>query len=321
MTCESSSFQPPSRDEVIAKADELGFSRVGFAPAELPALYRQAFERWLARGMHADMHWIATERHRAREAHDLLPDAKSVLVLALEYAQNTPKSEQNGTFGLISSYARGRDYHKAFRTRQKKLLAWLSSYGGTHIATVDSRPLFERAYAREAGLGFIGKNTCLIHPERGSFLFLGTVVSSFAWPPDAPLELDCRDCRRCLDACPTGALQDAYVLDARRCINYLTIEYKGEISPELARKMGTRLFGCDTCQQVCPHNRDVVPTLVSDFARNRLPAWISLDDIDALTDDDAFRQRFAGTALMRIDLDRLRRNARIVRENAKKTTI
>ena len=318
MSHRSESSPPPSREDVIAKAGELGFAFVRFAPASLPPNHQEAFDRWLSQEMHAGMDWITAPHHRHREAHDLLPDAKSVLVLALSYATKPENTETSASYGVISRYARGRNYHNVFRKKLKKLVTWLASFGGTHTATVDSRPLFERAYAQQSGLGFIGKNTCLIHPEHGSFLFLATVVSSFSWPEDAPLALDCKDCRRCLDACPTGALREPYVLDARRCINYLTIEHKGDIPEELARTMGHRLFGCDTCQQVCPYNRDIAPTDTLDFAIEKLPARFPLDEIDALENDEAFRKRFEGTALMRIDLQRLKRNARIVRNNTQR---
>ena len=231
-----------------------GFDRVGFAVAA-PVADFPRFESWLDAGHAGGMDWL--HRHRALRAdpRELLPEARSLILVSMNY--HRPSEDPPGAGrGRVSRYARGRDYHKTLRGRLRKLEEVLrEEYGAafTRIC-VDSAPLLERSLAAAAGLGWIGKNTMLIDERLGSWTFLGALLCDLDLPPDLPVADRCGSCTACLDACPTQAFPEPGLLDARRCISYLTIEHKGEIADELAAKMDDHIFGCDICQDVCPWN-------------------------------------------------------------------
>lgn len=247
------------------KARALGFSLVGVTPAR-PSDHAVFYRGWLAAGHHGEMGYLAREDAVARRA-DLsgtMAEALSCVVVAHEYAQEDPPGvPADPSRGVIARYARGRDYHKVVKSKLESLLEWLGGQveGGVRgRAYVDTGPILERELARRAGLGWFGRNTMLIHPRRGSYFFLGVLLVDVELAPDEPFEEDrCGTCRACLDACPTGALlgrdaDGAPVMDARRCISYLTIELKGAIPEELRPAIGNRVYGCDICQEVCPFN-------------------------------------------------------------------
>ncbi len=295
---------------------KLGFDRVGFAAAG-KAPDHERYAAWLDRGFAGSMDYLA--RHRDLKSHtdSLLPGARSVILVSLNYRQGAASCSERGR-GRVSRYARGRDYHKVLRKKLRRagdLL--LERHGATQTRIcVDSAPLLERSFAAAAGLGWIGKNTLLIDETIGSFTFLGALLTDLALPPDAAATDRCGSCTACLEACPTAALRPEAPgwLDARRCISTLTIEAPGSADAELAPLLGDHLFGCDICQEVCPWNRQAPDTGEPDFQVRDTPLGPLLDDILAM-DEPAFLKRFAGTAVMRAGLNGLQRNARIVREN------
>lgn len=247
-----------------SEAQRLGFGLVGVTDPG-PSAHLEHFQTWLRDGHQGEMSYLSRPDAVARRG-DLsrtLQGVRSVVVVTHDYARPAPPGVQHhASRGIIARYARGRDYHKVVKKKLLALARWLEQEapGGEHRAYVDTGPILERDLARRAGLGWFGRNTMLIHPKRGSYFFLGVLLTTVELDRDAPFESDrCGSCTACLDACPTGALLGrdevgAPVLDARLCISYLTIEHRGEIPVDLRRAMGNRVYGCDICQEVCPWN-------------------------------------------------------------------
>lgn len=301
--------------EIRDLSEELGFSAVRFAPLPPPALDLRRYRRWLAAGHHAHMEWMVRHLPLKTDPGRLLPGARTAAVLAMDYAHPRPP-HPGGIRGSVSRYAWGRDYHRVVGGRLRRLrraLAARHPEGGL-FTSVDSGPVFERSLAVRAGLGFSGKNTCVIAPGQGSWRFLAVVLLDVDLPSDTPIEGGCGTCRRCLDACPTGALVEPGVLDARRCLSWLTIEHRGDIPLPLRIPMGGNLFGCDRCQEVCPHNHRPPPCREPDFAPRPGLAWP--DPVAILrTDEATLQQRLAGTPLRRAGARLLQRNACVVLGN------
>lgn len=314
----ASAVLSPSAD-VKAIASGLGLDRVAVTRADVSLdLDFGRYTQFVQQGMHGTMHWLAKYGDVRRSlAHEgILPGAKSVICVAQRYA--SPGSGATGVLPHIARYARGRDYHDHFRKLLRKLAAELRlMYPGSHSRPmVDTAPVLERAWAARAGLGFIGKNGLLIIPGMGSFVVLGEVVTDVDLAPDLAEGLAvtrCGRCTRCLDACPTRAFAAPYVLDARRCISYLTIEHHGEFASDLADKVAPWLFGCDRCQEVCPFNRapDAIAPDGSPF--DPLPRWAGMQPEDLLTLSEAqWRELSSATPLRRVSLAEIQRNARLV---------
>ncbi len=306
------------------RARELGFTLCGITPAR-PAPHLAAYLRWIDQGLHGSLDYMARPDRvaRRRDLNAVLPGARALVLVALDYHQHLPAFAVNGPErGRIAHYAWGLDYHDLMLPRLEALAEWLRVDLGGALrwrAYVDTGAVLERDHAQQAGLGFIGKNTLLIHPRRGSDFFLGEIVLDLDFDVyDQPgPETRCGSCTRCLSACPTKAFVEPYVLDARRCISYLTIEHKGVIDPALRPAMGNWVFGCDDCQTVCPWNRFAVnalePTLAlvdPERAAPRLSDWL------ALTEPEVGR-RFNRTPLARTGRERLVRNACIAAGNSK----
>jgi epoxyqueuosine reductase len=258
---------------------------------------------------------------RRKDPSLILPGARSVVCVGLNYYPGTLPDglDHDPSRGLIASYAWNLDYHDVMQPRLRELADFIRAEARGSATTrvyVDTGPILERAYAAQAGLGFIGKNTCLIAPRMGSWLFLGEILTDAELEPTpGKADISCGTCRRCLDACPTGALIAPHVLDARRCISYLTIELKGAIPPDLRPPMGNRIYGCDVCQQVCPWQRFAKPTQEQSFrAREPGRAAPLLAEMVELS-EAAFRQRYAGTPILRIGRSRLLRNAAVALGN------
>jgi epoxyqueuosine reductase len=247
-------------DTVKAEAHRLDFDLVGVTSPDPPA-HLDVYQNWLDAGRHGAMSYLATERARGRRADPrrILPECESILVLGANYLSEPKSSRDAQSKTRVAKYALGEDYHKLFVERLQRLMARLEALAGQsipHRIYTDTGPLLERELATRAGLGWIGKNTCLIHPKKGSHFLLAEVLLGLPLIPDQPFETDhCGSCTRCIDACPTECILPDRTLDARRCISYLTIETKGAIDPDLRPLIGDWLFGCDICQDVCPWNQ------------------------------------------------------------------
>src|SRR5579871_2045309 len=246
------------REAIRAQALAQGFDAVGFAPAQLGAAARADLQEFIARGYHGDMGWLAASAERRGDPQILWPEARTVVVLGVNYA---PAADPLGqptapAHGVVSVYARGRDYHETLKRRLRALAQWIERrWPGALKLFVDTAPVMEKPLAQRAGLGWQGKHTNLVSRNFGSWLFLGEIYLSLELSPDPPQHDHCGSCRRCLDACPTNAFPAPYRLDARRCISYLTIEHKGMIPLELRPLIGNRIYGCDDCLAVCPWNK------------------------------------------------------------------
>jgi epoxyqueuosine reductase len=303
------------------RAVELGFTDVGIIPAA-PSPQLDAYLRWIEAGMHGAMGYLARPDRvaRRRDLGVILPGVRSLVIVALDYGADTvpPAILVDPRRGRFSNYARGADYHTRMTPRLDALAAWLAAQSGADIRSrvyVDTGAILERSHAQQAGLGFTGKNTMLIHPRRGSYFFLGEILTTLDFDEvDQPgRETMCGTCTRCLHACPTGAFPRPYVLDARRCISYLTIELKGAIPVELRPLMGNWVYGCDVCQIACPFTRKFARPAADGVDVER--AAPLLGDLLAL-DDDGFRARYEGSAVWRIRRDRLVRNACVAAGNS-----
>lgn len=292
------------------EARRLGFDLVGVAPAVTPPTFER-FEQWLADGYAAEMHYLAARAEARRHPRHVLEGVQSILMLSTNYRTAEPAK---GSEGVVSRYAWGDDYHDVLRERLHTLADFHRQLApqARVRGVVDTAPLLEREFARLAGLGWIGKNTLLINRQFGSWFFLAALLTTAELVCDQPCETDhCGSCRACLDACPTGALVSPYRVDARRCISYLTIEHRGPIPPEFHAAIGNRLFGCDACQEACPWNRRTPSTADPAFQPRPGMNPVDLAELRRL-DEAAFRQRFAGTSLMRANREGLLRNAEVV---------
>ena len=308
----------PIREAIRDQALAFGFDAVGFATAELDAEARDGLAEFIARGHHGDMGWLAGTAARRGDPRALWPEARSVVVLGVNYAPEDDPLElaQRPDRGAVSVYARGRDYHDTLKRRLKTLAHWINEqWPGALKLFVDTAPVMEKPLAERAGLGWQGKHTNLVSRQFGSWLFLGEIYLSLALDPDPPEHDHCGSCSRCLDVCPTKAFPAPHRLDARRCISYLTIEHKGMIPVELRPLIGNRIYGCDDCLAVCPWNKFARATNEPDFlARAELTAP-RLVELAAL-DDAAFRKLFAGSAVKRTGRNRFLRNVLIAIGNA-----
>ncbi len=321
------------KQELIEKAVALGFNMVGVVPA-VPSKRLGAYLRWLEQERHGAMGYLARPDRLARrqDLQVILPGVQSMVCVGLDYyTQKLPEHiAADPSRGRISNYAWGVDYHEVMTPRLEALGAWLTAVvKARHLTTtenpvahkvyVDTGAILERDHGEEAGFGFVGKNTMLIAPQRGSWFFLGELLTTLPLPPDnvalgasAP---SCGSCTRCLTACPTNAFPEPYVLDARRCISYLTIELKGWIPADLRPLMGNWIYGCDVCQAVCPFNRFATPTAEAGFTLSDLErAAPSLLDLLRL-DEAGFEAQFAHSPIKRIKRARLVRNACVAAGN------
>jgi epoxyqueuosine reductase len=307
---------------IKALARESGFQRCGIAGVELGE--DEAHLRdWLAQGLYGSMDWMARHGDKRSRPAQLVPGTLRVVSVGLDYGQDADAAWENladGERAYVARYALGRDYHKLMRTRLQKLADRVACEIGPfgHRVFVDSAPVLERALARNAGLGWIGKHTCLIDRDGGSWFFLGEIYLDLPLPVDAPASDHCGTCRRCIDICPTAAITAPYRLDARRCISYLTIEHDGPIPEELRAPIGNRIFGCDDCQLACPWNKFARRTDEPDFrARNDLDR-ASLATLFAW-DEDEFLRRTQGSAIRRSGHRRWLRNIAVALGNAPST--
>jgi epoxyqueuosine reductase len=304
--------------KIRERALNLGFHKVGIARAEPLTEERARLEEWLARGFHATMQWMARDTERRADPRHLLPSAKSVVVVALNYY--TPhEHDEDPDRGKISRYAWGDDYHEIIGDKLRTLLDWIRAEWpeAEGRICVDAQPTMDKAWAVRAGLGWIGKHSNLITREYGSWVFLGELLLNLELEPDAgPAEDHCGTCTLCLEACPTGAIVEPRVVDANRCISYATIELRAaQIPEEIARNLRGWLYGCDICQDVCPWNRFEKPTDEPRFEPRYGQTTLPLAEVIAM-DHETYVARFRRSPIKRAKLAGLQRNARALRKRS-----
>jgi epoxyqueuosine reductase len=309
-----------ARIKSLARAS--GFQRCGISDVHLGE-DETHLRDWLAQGLHGSMDWMARHGDKRSRPQELLPGTVRVVSVGLDYGRDPEEAWRNlsqGERAYVARYALGRDYHKLMRQRLQALADRIAAEIGPfgHRVFVDSAPVLERALARNAGLGWIGKHTCLVDKDGGSWFFLGEIYVDLPLPVDAPASEHCGTCTRCIDVCPTQAITAPYRLDARRCISYLTIEHEGSIDEALRPLIGNRIFGCDDCQLVCPWNKFARKTDEPDFrSRNNLDT-ATLAELFAWTESE-FLQRTEGSAIRRSGYRRWLRNIAVALGNAATT--
>lgn len=297
----------------------LGFQQVGITDIDL-SQYEQRFQDWLAKNFHGEMHYMQAHGSKRYRPAELLPGTIRVISTRIDYlppAANLVEVLQNPKLGYISRYALGRDYHKLIRKRltvfAKKIMTQAGPFG--FRAFTDSAPILEKPLAEKAGLGWIGKHTNLINREAGSWFFLGEIYTDLPLPIDAPVKNHCGTCQACIDICPTQAIVGPYLVDARRCISYLTIELRGSIPVELRPLLGNRIYGCDDCQLVCPWNRFAKLTDEKEFhPRHKLDAAELIELFN--WSEQTFLKKTEGSPIRRIGYDCWLRNIAVALGNA-----
>ena len=314
----STSSASDLRSQIRERARQEGFEAVGFAAARAPEGAAEGLAEFLSAGHQGDMAWMATTAERRSRPENLWSEAKSIITLGANYApadDPLPALERKER-GVVSVYAQGRDYHDVLKRRLKRLAGWIAeTYGGEVKIFVDTAPVMEKPLAAAAGIGWQGKHTNLVSREFGSWLFLGSIFTTLAIPPDAAEQDHCGSCHACLDICPTRAFPAPYQIDARRCISYLTIEHKGHIAREFREAIGNRIYGCDDCLAVCPWNKFAQTAREVAF-HPRIELTMPLLAELATLDDAAFREFFRGSAIKRVGRERFLRNVLIAIGNS-----
>lgn len=303
-------------EKIKQQASSLGFDLIGIAPAD-PHAHLSFYDQWLAKGYAGTMGYLERGRDKRSNPQWVLEGAQTLICCGLNYYRGQPKSTEHSDpeRGWIARYAWGEDYHEVFLEKLKKLEEFIRTEepNAKLKSYVDTGPILERSYAASAGLGWVGKNSCLISKEIGSFFFIGEILTDLPLIPDEATFDHCGSCTRCLDACPTQALT-SYELDATKCISYLMIEHRGEIKEELRDKIGHHLVGCDICQEVCPWNRE--PPISQEKSFDPRPGNFhpSLETLEKLTPEE-FSSRFRGSAVKRVKWEGLQRNVELIRKN------
>ena len=306
------------KKRIVEWAKKTGFDLIRVSPALIDQKYPETFHRWISSGQHGEMDYLAKRIRNGITLESLCPDVKSVLSLAVNYYYQDRRARK-ATEGVISRYALTRDYHKVLKKKLKLVCRFIEeNFLAKTIPYVDTGPILEKAHAETGGLGYIGKNSCLITEKYGSWVFLAEILTSLELPYDKKsLKLRCGACKRCRVECPTNAINSDYTIDSRKCISYLTIENKGPIPVELRESIGPWLFGCDICQEVCPHNSRQIPARLEKYTEIRIKdRLIPLQTILDLDSEEKFLDLFAGTPLMRAKRRGLMRNACVVAGNS-----
>ncbi len=302
--------------EIKEYAKELGIHKIGITNVTPLDEDGKKLKEWLARGYHGSMDWMNRNIEKRIDIKNILPDAVSVISVALNYY--TPHAHKSTTdTGKISRYAWGDDYHDILTPKLYKLLEWIKNKFPTAEGKVyvDTGPVLEKIWAQKAGIGWQGKHTNIISKEYGSWIFLGEIIINIELEYDVPALDHCGTCMLCIDACPTDAITEPYVLDAAKCISYLTIEHKGAIDSSLAHQFDGWLYGCDICQDVCPWNHKFSePTNVVQFEPREKNIQPTLEEIENLTEDN-FKKKYKGSAMKRTKLVGLQRNANMLKKN------
>lgn len=322
------------KSQITTRARELGFDHVGFAAAA-PAAHADYLDDWLAQQFHGEMNYMARDPRRRKDPRALLPEAKTIIVAALNYApvaadvKRQSLTQTSPLHGIVARYARGDDYHTVLREKLESLAAFIReiSPDAKNKVCVDTSALLERELAQQAGVGFVGKSTILINRSLGTWFFLGEILTSLELDPDAPQKNHCGKCVRCIEVCPTQAIVAPFQLDSRRCISYLTIELKGAIPRELRPLIGNRIFGCDDCLEVCPWNRFAKKSreiafrpreiCADEITQNARMTLAAPDLIALLTlNDEEFHRAFKGSPIHRIKRRGLLRNVCVALGNS-----
>jgi epoxyqueuosine reductase len=287
------------KSQLVALAKRLGFDSCRVA-ACVPPRHSPEFDQWLKEGAAGEMNYMARGAEKRRDPHQILGEARSIIVLGLNYFQGRRADRGVATgAGRIARYAWGDDYHDVIATKLREIDTFLREFGGTQKCYVDTGPVLERDHGAEAGIGWHGKSTMLIDSKLGTWFFLAEILTTLELAPDKPAKDRCGKCTRCIEACPTGAITAPHRLDARRCISYLTIESKGSIPLEFRPLIGDRIFGCDDCLEVCPWNRFAKVSHETAFGARRSTAGFALRDYLKLSDSE-FRILFRKSPIKRI---------------------
>jgi len=312
------------KHDIQQKALELGFDTIGFALPSIKLNNQNRLDQMIKKGEFATMAWIADRSNILKNPKQIWPHVQSIIVLGINYKpnqriiENALAYDHHSTNGYISIYARHKDYHNVVKKKLKQLSNWLINHFQCQATYyVDTAPVMEKAIASQSGLGWQGKNTCIITREFGSFIFLGEIFTSLFIEPNQPQQNECGNCQLCMEACPTGAIYKPYHLDPRKCISYLTIEHKQSIPNEFYPAIRNRIYGCDTCQLVCPYNQSGPETKEEAFiAKHHL---INPDLLEFLKyDENKFNDIFAGSPIKRIGFERFMRNVVIALINITK---
>ena len=296
-------------DLIKRKALELGFSSCGISKARFLSEEEEKFEKWLSNGYHGTMSYLEKNIDKRLDPRILVPESKSIISLTYNYYP--PKKLINKNNFIISKYAYGRDYHKVLKKKLKQLFNKMKEKMGdiNGRVFVDSAPIHERAWAKLSGLGWIGKNSLLINKDIGSYFFISEIICDLELEYDSPVSNRCGNCTKCIDACPTNAITQAQVIDANKCISYLTIENKDIIPEELKNEMNQSIFGCDICQDICPWNKFSTPHKEKEFLPNKKLKQLRKKDWIELT-EETFNRIFEGSAIKRAKYNGLKRNIR-----------
>ncbi len=309
--------------DIQKKARLLGFDTIGFAAPSLPARATDRMEEFVLGGEYGDMGWMADKAALRADPLTLWPEAKSVIVLGHNYGPETNPMDKlsDKSLGNISCYAHGSDYHDVIKKKLKELARWLvDTYGCEVKVFVDTAPVMEKPLAEAAGLGWVGKHTCLVSREFGSWLFLGCVFTTLDFAPSPRSTGSCGTCTKCLDICPTQAFTAAGKLDARRCIAYLTNEHKGQIPLEFRKAIGNRIYGCDDCLAICPWNKYAKESAETAYHPREALQSPRLRELVQLNDAD-FRAMFSKSPVKRIGRDRFVRNVLVAVGNSGDATL
>jgi epoxyqueuosine reductase len=301
-----------NKEKIKRKANELGFFYCGVSKADFLEEEAKDLEKWLSRGLNGNMSYMENHFDKRLDPRILVPEAKSVVSLLLNYFPEKDLSDQHGL--KVSKYAYGKDYHYVIKDKLKRLMAFINEEIGQVEGRVfvDSAPVMDKAWAKRSGLGWVGKNTNLINPKSGSFFFIAELIIDLELEADGPIKDYCGTCTKCIDACPTDALFEPYKIDASRCISYLTIELKDQVIPgEFKDKMEDWVFGCDICQDVCPWNRFSKPTKEKSFEPNEYLLNWRREDIVELT-EELFSAAFNDSAVTRTKYTGLIRNIKFI---------
>lgn len=308
---------PSFSDQIKVKAAELGFQKIGIVQADVLTNEGGKLRDWLSRGFNGEMKWMEREPEKRSDPRILFPEARSVIVVALNYHTNHQHTE-TGEYGKISRYAWGDDYHDVVREKLKELLEWIKTDkpDADGKICVDTAPMMDKAWAVRAGLGWIGKHSNLITTDVGSWVFIGEIILNLELDYDTAIVDDhCGTCTACLDACPTNAIVEPYVVDSRKCISYATIELRDDTLPlEIAENLEGWIYGCDICQDVCPWNRFEKPTTEKRFEPRLGETSLDLKAIAEMNHED-YVERFRRSAIKRTKLSGLKRNAAALRSD------